>query len=39
VVRAIEHAGEDAVRAATVSFLEPFRTGDGGYEIAKCSAT
>jgi SAM-dependent methyltransferase len=32
VVGVIEHAGEQAVRAATRSFLEPFRT-DGGYRI------
>ena len=30
VVGVIEHAGEPAVRAATVAFLEPFRTHDGG---------
>jgi hypothetical protein len=28
-----EQAGEEAVRAATVAFLQPFRTGDGGFEI------
>ena len=33
VVRVAEHAGEQAVRDATVAFLEPFRTGDGGYRI------
>jgi hypothetical protein len=33
VVGVIEHAGEPAVRAATVSFLEPFRTPAGGYRI------
>ena len=33
VVGVIEHAGEPAVRAATRSFLEPFRTADGGYRI------
>jgi SAM-dependent methyltransferase len=33
VVGVIEHAGEQAVRAATGSFLEPFRTADGGYRI------
>jgi SAM-dependent methyltransferase len=33
VVGAAEHAGEQAVLAATVSFLEPFRTDDGGYVI------
>jgi SAM-dependent methyltransferase len=33
VVGVIEHAGEHAVRAATGSFLEPFRTADGGYRI------
>jgi SAM-dependent methyltransferase len=33
VVRAIEHAGEDAVRAATIAFLEPFRADDGSYAI------
>src|SRR5438270_5052367 len=33
VVRAVHHAGEDAVVAATTAFLEPFRTGDGGYLI------
>jgi SAM-dependent methyltransferase len=33
VVGVIEHAGEQAVRAATASFLEPFRIADGGYRI------
>jgi SAM-dependent methyltransferase len=33
VVGVAEHAGEQAVRAATRSFLEPFRTADGGYRI------
>jgi SAM-dependent methyltransferase len=33
VVGVIEHAGEDAVVAATKGFLEPFRTADGGYLI------
>ena len=33
VVGVIEHAGEPAVRAATVSFLERFRTPAGGYRI------
>jgi SAM-dependent methyltransferase len=33
VVGVIEHAGEPAVRAATASFLEPFRTPAGGYRI------
>ena len=33
VVGVIEHAGEPAIRAATVSFLEPFRTPAGGYRI------
>jgi SAM-dependent methyltransferase len=33
VVGVIEHAGEPAVRAATGSFLEPFRTPGGGYRI------
>jgi SAM-dependent methyltransferase len=33
VVGVIEHAGESAVRAATGSFLEPFRTPDGGYRV------
>jgi hypothetical protein len=33
VVGVIEHAGEEAVRAATVAFLEPFRSLDGGYRI------
>ena len=33
VVGVIEHAGEPAVRAATRSFLEPFRTPAGGYRI------
>ena len=28
-----EQAGEEAVRAATVAFLQPFRTDDGGFEI------
>jgi SAM-dependent methyltransferase len=34
VVAATEHAGAQAVRAATVGFLEPFRTSSGGYRIA-----
>jgi SAM-dependent methyltransferase len=33
VVGVIEHAGEPAVRAATRSFLQPFRTPSGGYRI------
>jgi SAM-dependent methyltransferase len=33
VVGVAEHAGEQAVHDATVAFLEPFRTGDGGYRI------
>jgi len=33
VVGVIQHAGEQAVRTATGSFLEPFRTADGGYRI------
>jgi hypothetical protein len=33
VVRAIHHAGEDAVHAATAAFLEPFKTPDDGYRI------
>lgn len=33
VVVAIEHAGEEAVRAAVAAFLEPFRTAEGGYRI------
>jgi SAM-dependent methyltransferase len=33
VVGVIEHAGEQAVSAATRSFLEPFRAADGGYRI------
>ena len=33
VVGVIEHAGEQAVRDATVTFLEPFRTDDGGFRI------
>jgi SAM-dependent methyltransferase len=33
VVRAIHHAGEEAVVAAIADFLEPFRTDDGGYRI------
>jgi SAM-dependent methyltransferase len=33
VVGVAEHAGEQAVRDATVTFLEPFRTADGGYRI------
>ena len=33
VVGVIEHAGEHAVRAAYPTFLEPFRTADGGYRI------
>jgi SAM-dependent methyltransferase len=34
VVGVTEHAGEEAVRAATIAFLQPFRTADGGYQIA-----
>ncbi|HZQ66772.1 MAG TPA: class I SAM-dependent methyltransferase [Gaiellaceae bacterium] len=33
IVRAIQHAGEEATLAATAGFLEPFRTADGGYRI------
>jgi SAM-dependent methyltransferase len=33
VVGVIEHAGEKAVRAATTTFLDPFRTDDGSYRI------
>jgi SAM-dependent methyltransferase len=33
IVRAINHSGEDAVTAATASFLQPFRTDDGSYRI------
>jgi SAM-dependent methyltransferase len=33
VVGVVEHAGEDAVHAATVAFLQPFGTDDGGYSI------
>jgi SAM-dependent methyltransferase len=33
VVGVAEHAGEQAVRDATVAFLEPFRKADGGYRI------
>lgn len=33
VIWVIEHAGEPTVRAATGSFLEPFRIPDGGYRI------
>ncbi len=33
VVGVIEHAGDEAVRAATVAFLAPFRTADAGYRI------
>jgi SAM-dependent methyltransferase len=33
VVRAIHHAGEDAVLAAITEFLQPFRTAAGGYRI------
>ncbi len=36
VVKAIEHAGEPAVREATRGFLEPFRTGNGGYRLMNC---
>jgi hypothetical protein len=32
-VRAIEAAGEDAVRAAVLEALAPFRTRDGGYRL------
>jgi SAM-dependent methyltransferase len=31
--RAIEHAGEDAVRTATKDAIAPFRTRDGGYRL------
>jgi SAM-dependent methyltransferase len=33
VVGVIEHAGEEAVRGATVAFLQPLRTVDGGFHI------
>jgi SAM-dependent methyltransferase len=33
IVGAINHAGEEAVIAATTAFLQPFRTGQGGYSI------
>ena len=33
VVGVIEHAGEEAIRATTRSFLQPFRIADGGYRI------
>src|SRR3954454_7310029 len=33
VVRAMEHAGEDAVREAVRAFLRPFRKDDGGYRL------
>jgi SAM-dependent methyltransferase len=33
IVGAINHAGEDAVVAATTGFLAPFRTDEGGYRI------
>lgn len=33
IQRAIEHAGEDAARNATVDFLQPFRSAGGGYRI------
>jgi SAM-dependent methyltransferase len=33
IVCAINHAGEEAVIAATAAFLQPFRTGQGGYRI------
>jgi SAM-dependent methyltransferase len=33
VAHAIEHAGEQAVRAAVKAFLVPFRTADGGYRL------
>ena len=33
IVRAIDHAGEGAVVAATTEFLEPFRREDGDYRI------
>jgi SAM-dependent methyltransferase len=33
VVRAIEHAGEEAVREAVHTFLAPYRNDDGGYEL------
>jgi SAM-dependent methyltransferase len=33
IVRAIQHAGEEAVVAATVEFLQPFRTDVGGYRV------
>ena len=34
VVGVAEHAGESAVRDVTATFLEPFRTANGGYRIA-----
>jgi SAM-dependent methyltransferase len=33
VVRAIQHAGEQAAHDAIAAFLQPFRTADGGYRI------
>jgi SAM-dependent methyltransferase len=33
IVLAINHAGEKAVVDATLGFMEPFRTDDGGYRI------
>lgn len=33
IVLAINHSGLDAAVAATTAFLEPFRTGSGGYSI------
>jgi SAM-dependent methyltransferase len=32
-VKAIRHAGEEAVRASVAAALKPFRTGDGGYRL------
>ena len=32
-LRAIEHAGEDAVRDVVLNVIAPFRTGSGGYRI------
>jgi SAM-dependent methyltransferase len=34
VVAVTEHAGAEAVRDATLAFLEPFRADDGGYCVA-----
>ena len=34
MIVAVEHSGDDAVRAAAIEAIAPFRGADGGYEIA-----